>query len=105
MSASRTLIRVFMINVLFLSQVIRERNKNEDSAMQCQKKYLRVDRRYIGFMKFIFEAYEGIANLTTIDPKLGIISVNIPDGCMDIVNKLLKSLGRDILIEPLEERG
>ena len=73
--------------------------------MQCQKIYLRVDRRCIGFMKFIFEAYEGIANLTTVDPKLGIISVNIPDGCMDIVNKLLESLGRDILIEPLAERG
>lgn len=73
--------------------------------MQCQKKYLRVDKRCIGFMKFIFEAYEGIANLTTVDPKLGIISINIPEGCVDIVDKLLETLARDILIEPLEERG
>lgn len=73
--------------------------------MQCQKKYLRVDRRQIGFMKFIFEAYEGIANLTTIDPKLGIISINIPYGCMEIVNNILEEMSRDILIEPLEERG
>ena len=73
--------------------------------MQCQKKYLRVDRRHIGFMKFIFEAYEGIASLTTIDPKLGIILINIPIGCYDIVYKLLELMGRDILIEPLEERG
>lgn len=56
-------------------------------------------------MKFIFEAYDGIANLTTIDAGLGIISVNIPDGCNDIVDKLLEELGRDILIEPMEERG
>ena len=73
--------------------------------MQCQKKYVRVDKRQIGFMKFIFEAYDGIANLTTIDADLGIISINIPDGCDDIVNNLLKTLGRDILIESLEERG
>ena len=73
--------------------------------MQCRNKYVRVDKRQIGFMKFIFEAYDGIANLTTIDADLGIISINIPDGCDDIVNNLLKTLGRDILIESLEERG
>lgn len=73
--------------------------------MRCQKKYLRVDRRHIAFMKFIFEAYEGIGNLTTIDADLGIISVNIPEGCLDIVDSLLETLGRDILMEPLEERG
>ena len=56
-------------------------------------------------MKFIFEAYDGIANLTTIDPKLGIISINIPDGCDNTVDNLLEVLGHDILMEPLEERG
>ena len=74
-------------------------------TMQCQKKYVRVDKRQIGFMKFIFEAYDGIANLTTIDAALGIISINIPDGCDEVVDNLLKTLGRDILIESLEERG
>ena len=73
--------------------------------MQCHKKYLRVDRRQIGFMKFIFEAYDGIANLTTIDAGLGIISINIPEGCINIVDNLLDILGHDILIEPLEVRG
>jgi len=73
--------------------------------MQCRKKYVRVDKRQIGFMKFIFEAYDGIANLTTIDATLGVISINIPNGCDDIVDNLLKTLGRDILIESLEERG
>ena len=73
--------------------------------MQCRKKYVRVDKRQIGFMKFIFEAYDGIANLTTIDATLGVISINIPNGCDDIVDNLLEILGRDILIEPLEERG
>ena len=43
------------------------------TSMRCQKKYLRVDRRRIAFLKFIFEAYDGIANLTTIDAGLGVI--------------------------------
>lgn len=74
-------------------------------TMQCQKKYVRIDKRQIGFMKFIFEAYDGIANLTTIDAALGIVSINIPKGCDEVVDNLLKTLGRDILIESLEERG
>ena len=72
--------------------------------MRCHKKYLRVDRRRIGFMKFIFEAYDGIANLTTVDAELGVISINIPDGCVDTVNLLIDILGREMLIEPLEEK-
>ena len=74
-------------------------------TMQCRKKYVRVDKRQISFMKFIFEAYDGIANLTTIDAALGTISINIPKGCDEVVDNLLKTLGRDILIESLEERG
>lgn len=72
--------------------------------MQCQKKYLRVDKRQIGFIKFIFEAYDNIANLTTIDAARGVVSINIPNGCNEIVDNLLQTLGRDILIESLEER-
>ena len=73
--------------------------------MECKKKYFRVDRREIGFMKFIFEAYDGIANLTTIDSFKGIISINIPDGCEVYVDNLLEVLKADILIEPYAERG
>lgn len=71
--------------------------------MRCRKKYYRVDRRAIGFMKFIFEGYDGIANLTTLDPELGIISINIPNGCDKYVEELIEILGRDMLIEP--QRG
>jgi hypothetical protein len=73
--------------------------------MRCLKKYLRVDRRQIAFLKFIFEAYDGIANLTTIDGALGIICVNIPFGCNDIVDNLIEVMKRDIMIESLERKG
>ena len=72
--------------------------------MRCRQKIVRVDRRAIGYMKFIFEAYDGIANLTTIDPHAGLISINIPDGCERDVDVLLESLGRDMLIEACDER-
>ena len=73
--------------------------------MRCKQKIVRVDKREIGFMKFIFEAYDGIANLTTIDSEKGIVSINIPDGCEKYVNELLDVMKRDIFIESCEERG
>jgi len=70
--------------------------------MRSQKRYYRVDKREIGFMKFIFEAYDGIANLTTLDADMGTILINIPEGCNLYVENLLKELGRDILIESVK---
>ncbi len=36
--------------------------------METIKKYYRIERKEICFLKFIFEAYDGIAMLTTVDP-------------------------------------
>lgn len=67
--------------------------------METLKKYLRVDRREICFLKFIFEAYDGIATLTTIDPYLGTIRLHIAPGCEEEVNCILKDLKQNIMIE------
>ena len=37
------------------------------------KRYYRVDRREIAFLRFIFEAYDGLAVLETLDPEAGSI--------------------------------
>lgn len=70
--------------------------------METLKKYLRVDRREICFLKFIFEAYDGIATLTTIDPYLGTIRLHIAPGCGEEVNGILKDLKKDIMIEDVK---
>ena len=67
--------------------------------MVSQKKYYRVNRREISFIKFIIEAYEGIAVLTTIDPELGIIVLLVPSGCDEDVDMVINDLKRQIMIE------
>ena len=63
------------------------------------KKYLRIDRREICFLKFILEAYDGIATLTTIDPHQGVVLLRIAPGCEDEVETILQDLKRDIIID------
>jgi len=59
-----------------------------------------VDRRKIAFIKFILEAYDGIAALSTIDPQKGIILVYIAPGCERQFEDILQDLSKQIMIQP-----
>jgi hypothetical protein len=63
------------------------------------KRYYRVDRREIAFIKFILEAYDGLAMLETLDPTAGMVVFHIAPGCEAEVNAVLQDLKREILIE------
>jgi hypothetical protein len=59
-----------------------------------------VDRRQISFLRFIFEAYDGVAVLTTENPRLGILSVHIAPGCEEVAEMIIDDLQAQIRIEP-----
>ena len=73
--------------------------------LETAKKYYRVDRGKIYFLKFIFEGYDGIATLTTVDSGLGVVVIHVSPGCEEEVETVLQDLQNDIMIEPLKERG
>ena len=57
-----------------------------------------MDRREIAFIKFIFEAYDGIAGMRTINPTKGIIKLHIAPGCEEQVHRVLRDLNKTMLI-------
>ena len=63
------------------------------------KRYYRVDRREIAFLRFVFEAYDGLAMIETLNPESGLIVFYIPPGCESDVNMILRDLKTDIMIE------
>ena len=69
--------------------------------MKTIVQYYRVDRRQIAFIKFIFEAYDGIAGMRTTDPAKGIIKLHIAPGCEEQVEQILRDLQKEILIRRL----
>ena len=71
-------------------------------SVETIKRYYRVDRREIAFIKFIVEAYDGIAVLETLDPMAGIVVFHIAPGCERVIDALLEDLKREILIEPAQ---
>ncbi len=69
--------------------------------METTWQYYRVDRRQISFIKFIFEAYEGLAIVTTIDAATGMIVLRVAPGCEAMADGVMSDLGKKILIEPV----
>ena len=65
------------------------------------KKRYRVDRRKIAFIRFILEAYDGLAIVTTLDSETGLVEFQIAPGCEQDVATILHDLKKDMLIEPV----
>ena len=63
------------------------------------KRYYRVDRRDIAFLRFIFEAYDGLAIIETLNPESGVIVFYIAPGCETDVDMVLTDLKADIMTE------
>lgn len=69
--------------------------------METTKRYYRVDRTEMAFLRFIFEAYDGIAVIRTMDAQKGIVVLYIAPGCEDDVDYVLQDLEKNIMIEPI----
>jgi hypothetical protein len=72
-------------------------------GVKTKKHYYRVDRRQISFIKFIFEAYEGVAVITTIDAGQGRIVLSVSPQCEQLSRRIMADLGKKMLIEPCDD--
>ncbi len=77
-------------------------NRGREELRTTQHLY-RVDRRDISFLRFILEAYDGMAVVTTRDAAMGIVSVTVAPGCQTVVASVLDALtaAGEIYLEPL----
>lgn len=75
------------------------------AAMKSLEKHYRVDRRKIGFLKFILEACDGIAQLRTVDSDSGTVAIHVPPGCEADVDRVIESLKPEIRMEPAPRPG
>lgn len=63
------------------------------------RKNFRIERREICFFKYLFEAYEGIAVLETIDAKTGHVALHTAPGCETMVDEIMADLSTQYRIE------
>lgn len=70
--------------------------------LETSKQIYRVDRRQINLIRFIFEAYEGVAVVSTVEAATGLISLAVAPGCEAVAESVMDDLSKSILIEPAE---
>ncbi|HTP65311.1 MAG TPA: DUF4911 domain-containing protein [Geobacteraceae bacterium] len=63
---------------------------------ETQARYFRVDRHVLVYLKFILEAYDGLAVLSTVEREEAVVRVACPS-CSDAdVDLLLRALAEEI---------
>ena len=63
--------------------------------------FLRVAPRDIALIKFVFESYEGIAVVRTLDKRAAIIVVLIAEDFREVARGALESLAEEVRIEEI----
>ncbi len=61
-----------------------------------------MDKTKISFLRYILEAYDGVAVLTTIDKTKGIVVLRTSPGFQDEVEIIISDLTEAISIQPYE---
>ncbi len=77
--------------------------KSEDTTLRTSRRLYRIERGDISFLRFILEAYDGMAVVTTQDAARGIVSITMAPGCEDQVAGVIAALAAEgqIYIEAL----
>jgi hypothetical protein len=70
-------------------------------TIETTRRYYRVDRCQVGFVKFILEAYDNVAVLSTVDSKRAVVTITIAPGCERMVDHIMTGLAGDIGLIPL----
>lgn len=62
-------------------------------------RFLRVQKKDIAYIRYVFEGYEGIANATTVDGQPGLLRLQIAPDFAESAEAVLDALGREIALE------
>lgn len=62
-------------------------------------RYFRVERRDLVYLKFILEAYEGLAILSTVDPEGAVVRISATGFFERDLDGLMRALAREIEIK------
>jgi hypothetical protein len=86
-----------------VNHIVKEESNRHDRLLRTSRRFYRMNRRDVSFLRFILEAYDGVAVLTTQDAPRGVVSVSIAPGCENLVDGIIRSLcvEEDMMIEPL----
>ena len=67
--------------------------------VEMRKIKMRVSRREISYVRFLLEAYDGIAGMRTLNPAAGLVEISVPPGRDREWAEFLDHLRQEIMLE------
>jgi hypothetical protein len=71
--------------------------------MDTISQLIQIPPREIAYLNFVFESYEGVAAVRTIDPHRGIVELMVSPHYQEETREILKSLTEEFPIQELVE--
>jgi len=71
--------------------------------VETARRIYRLDRCQIGFVKFILEAYDNVAVMSTLDPRQALVQVLIAPGCETMVDEIMTDLGSELGVVAVDD--
>ncbi|PIE70654.1 MAG: hypothetical protein CSA22_06545 [Deltaproteobacteria bacterium] len=68
--------------------------------MESRETTYRVEKKDIGYIRYIVEASDGIGTVTTLNAADGLILIRTAPGCEAAVHQVITGLSEEIRIEP-----
>lgn len=66
------------------------------------KKVLKLKRKDIAYVKFLFEGYEGLGIVTTIDNSEAVIEISMMPDFVSDINEILDALREEIMFQEVD---
>ena len=73
--------------------------------LKTTKHRYRVDRRQISFIRFILEAYDNVAVITTLDSRAAVVQITVAPGCETMVAGIVESLAGEFDMIPVNDES
>jgi hypothetical protein len=67
--------------------------------------FIQIPPREIAYLNFVFESYEGVAAVRTVDPRKGIVELMVAPHYQEEIKEILKDLAEEFPIQYLDSEA
>lgn len=75
------------------------------NPVKCTMRRIIVAPSEIHTLRFLLEGYDGLAVVSTEDPRLGLVRLSIAPGCEEDVDRILSAEGESLRVRSIETRA
>jgi hypothetical protein len=70
--------------------------------LETTRRWYKVDRSQISYIKFVLEAHDNVAVMSTVDPQQAVVQLRIAPGCERLVGDIMNDFSNEFTVCPVD---